>query len=357
MPRTRLRVTSPAPRDAWRELLAADPDGLVDPVAGVARRALRATGYEDASRLYETAVGHAARAAAGAARRARGRRRSRRGRRCRTAWGMGGLVAVRRRSSERDVAAVAADLAADSRAASPASGPNPLHAALWAARARRGAVAIPRRAHVLDLDGGADAVWDQRFRSNARKRIRKAERAGLEVECDTTGRLVPVFYELLRALGRALGRRSRTSRSRSPGWRARRRDPIEKFERMAAALGDAMRVWVAWKDGVPVRRDHRAPGRATRATRAGAMDKDARRRRRAPTTCSSGWRSRTRARRAAARYHLGESGRSQSLAHYKEKFGARPVDYAEYRFERLPLTRADALARSLVKRVLRFRDA
>jgi lipid II:glycine glycyltransferase (peptidoglycan interpeptide bridge formation enzyme) len=56
-------------------------------------------------------------------------------------------------------------------------------------------------------------------------------------------------------------------------------------------------------------------------------------------------------------YHLGESGPSSSLARFKEKFGARPVPYSEYRFERLPLTRADAAARGLVKRALRFRDA
>ena len=42
-------------------------------------------------------------------------------------------------------------------------------------------------------------------------------------------------------------------------------------------------------------------------------------------------------------YHLGESGASRSLAHFKEKFGARPVPYAEYRLERLPLTRAGAV--------------
>jgi hypothetical protein len=57
------------------------------------------------------------------------------------------------------------------------------------------------------------------------------------------------------------------------------------------------------------------------------------------------------------RYHLGESGTSRSLAHHKEGFGARAMPYAEYRIERFPLTRADALARTAVKRVLRFRDA
>ncbi len=55
-------------------------------------------------------------------------------------------------------------------------------------------------------------------------------------------------------------------------------------------------------------------------------------------------------------YHLGESGQSASLAQFKEKFGARPVDYAELRIERLPWTPTDQRLRSLVKKVLRFRD-
>ncbi|MGE5070817.1 MAG: hypothetical protein ACM3KJ_09210, partial [Bacillota bacterium] len=45
--------------------------------------------------------------------------------------------------------------------------------------------------HVLDLDGGFDRVWGERFHASARKAVRRAERAGLTVERDTTGRLVP----------------------------------------------------------------------------------------------------------------------------------------------------------------------
>ena len=56
-------------------------------------------------------------------------------------------------------------------------------------------------------------------------------------------------------------------------------------------------------------------------------------------------------------YHLGESGSSTSLSQYKERFGARPVDYTEIRLERLPLTRVDHAVRSGVKRLLGFRDA
>ena len=58
----------------------------------------------------------------------------------------------------------------------------------------------------------------------------------------------------------------------------------------------------------------------------------------------------------AATYHLGESGRSNSLADYKERFGAMPFDYAEFRLERVPITRLDGAARSAVKRMIRFRE-
>ena len=58
----------------------------------------------------------------------------------------------------------------------------------------------------------------------------------------------------------------------------------------------------------------------------------------------------------AGAFHLGESGGSASLADYKERFGAQAVDYPELRLERLPITRADHLARTVVKRAIGFRE-
>jgi hypothetical protein len=55
-------------------------------------------------------------------------------------------------------------------------------------------------------------------------------------------------------------------------------------------------------------------------------------------------------------FHLGESGRSSSLSDYKERFGARPHEYPELRIERVPVTAADRAARSVVKRVIGFRE-
>ena len=42
--------------------------------------------------------------------------------------------------------------------------------------------------------------------------------------------------------------------------------------------------------------------------------------------------------------------------HFKERFGARPVCYAEYRLERLPLTAAEHASKRMVKRAIRFKD-
>ncbi|MDX6665945.1 MAG: hypothetical protein QOG68_2151, partial [Solirubrobacteraceae bacterium] len=171
---------------------------------------------------------------------------------------------------------------------------------------------------------------------------------------DSTGRLVPVFYGLLELSVRrwAIQQNEPLALAR---WRAQRRDPLAKFVAIASALGDRLRVWVAWKDGAPAAAMLVLLGANASDTR-GAMDKVLA----APTNANDllQWLAIEDACQAGCRsYHLGESGSSRSLAHFKEKFGARPVAYSEYRIERLPLTRAEGLSRALVKRTLGFRDA
>jgi hypothetical protein len=55
-------------------------------------------------------------------------------------------------------------------------------------------------------------------------------------------------------------------------------------------------------------------------------------------------------------YHMGETGQNQSLADYKERFGARGLDYNEYRLERVPLLALDKALRTTVKRLIGFKD-
>jgi lipid II:glycine glycyltransferase (peptidoglycan interpeptide bridge formation enzyme) len=225
---------------------------------------------------------------------------------------------------------------------------------VWAVARQGRAVAVPRLAHALDLEGGFARVWKARFSDATRRAVRKAERSRLTVDRDTTGRLVPVYYELFE---RSLERWA--ADLHEPLWlarfRARRRDPQRKLDAITRALAGAARVWVAYLDGVPAAALLVLQDANAHYTR-GAMDLDLAGPTRAnqllhrlaiEDACETGCRS----------YHMGESGSSSGLARFKEGFGARPHRYAEYHVERLPLTSADRYVRSVVKRAVGFREA
>lgn len=344
-------VTSPAPRDVWEEVLADDPNALVDHTPGWTDLICRAGAFGDASRLYELPGGR--RLVVPIV-----RRRQLPGPLAFEAsfppsWGIGGIVAPGG-VEPADAAAVFADLA-DRKIVRTSVRPNPLDARTFGAAKPAGAVVTPRCAHVLDLEGGFAQVWKEGFTRQARTHVRKAERAGLTVERDTSGRLVPVLYELFeRSLDR-WAEQQHEPRALSR-WRGHRRDPRRKFELMAESLGDACRLWVAWHEGQPAAallvlvRD----GGGAHSMRS-VMDKELASPTRAnyllqqlaiENACESGCRH----------YHLGESGASASLAHFKANFGARPHAYAQYAFERLPVTAVDKHVRGAVKRLVGFRD-
>jgi hypothetical protein len=347
--RERVRVISPAPRDAWREIVASDPHALVSH-APEWTDALCATGrYADASRLYELRDGR--RAVLPMTRRTSVPSSWRVEASLPAAWGIGGLVAPGG-ASDDDVATVFGELARR-RSLRTSVTPSPLQARAWAAARPANAVAVDRLAHVLDLGGGFGAVWKHQFKGSARTAVRKAERAGLSVECDTSGRLVPVFYELFeRSLTRWAAQQHEPTGLAL--WRGRRRDPIRKFELMAAALGESCRLWVAWQGSQAVAAILVLQGRNAHYTR-GVMDKQLAGPTRAnyllhsmaiEDACAAG----------CSAYHMGESGRSRSLAQFKSRFGARPYSYAQYNLERVALTAIDRRARGVVKRMIGFRD-
>lgn len=343
-----MRVIAPAPRELWRTVLAQDTHALPEH-APEWIDAMVATGpYEDASRLYEFSDG----------------RRfvlplvRRRGPSAPggwyasypTGWGIGGLVGA------GVDAAVVAEVVDDLRsleAVRVSVRPDPLQAEAWAAVEGPGIARIARRAHVIDLSGGLEAVRARMPRST-RRGIRVAEKHGVRVERDRDGSLLPLYYELyLTSLERwAAHQHEPVALAR---WRGVRRDPIDKMYELAARMGDAFRVYIAFVDDRPAAGSISLFGRTAHDTR-GAMDRDLAARPRANELLM--WTTITEACDAGCSvYHLGESGRSTSLAQYKERFGARPVDYAEIRLERLPVTRIDGVLRSGVKRLLGFRDA
>jgi hypothetical protein len=344
------QVITPAPREEWRAVVAGDARALPEHAPEWVD-ALCATGrYVDASRYYVLEDGRtfvlplvARRGLFGVGGWLQGFPPS---------WGIGGLV-----GADADVGVLRGVLADLRSTGSLRIGlrPDPTRWVDWRAAAEPDPtiLTVPRRAHVIDLTGGAEHAFAQ-FSKSARRGTRVAERAGVRIEIDRTGALLDDYYRLyLLSVDRWAGRQHEPRALAR--FRARRRDPLSKLQAMADSLGKAFVVALAYVDDRPAFGSITLLGQTAHDTRA-AMDRelvegtyagDLVQWRMIQLACELG----------CTAYHLGESGQSASLAQFKEKFGARPVDYAELRLERLPWTRVDQALRSLVKRVLGFRDA
>lgn len=344
-----LNVSGSVPPEIWREEFATDAMA-VPYQSPLWFDSLRRSGeYGDASRLYEFADGRRyvlplarkrlAAVLPVAASMPHG-------------WGMGGLIS--RHPVTAEVAAAVFDDLRRLPYVQIGLRPNPLHAAAWAGAVPRGVVVTERLAHAVDLTGGFPHLWSKRFSKGTRNNVRKAERLGVRVECDSSGRLMPIFHRLLE-----LSIDRWAAQQHEPGWlaqwRGRRRDPLAKFELIARTMGAACKVYVAWYNEEPAAAIIVLQDGVNAQDIRGAMDK----RLAAPTcanyllhslaiedACQSGCHF----------YHMGESGSSQSLAHFKTRFGADALPYAEYTIEKLPVSRMDRLARRMIKRLLRFRD-
>lgn len=331
-----VRAMSPVPRETWARVLAADPGAMAFHLPEWVDCLCAVGGWQDAGRLYRTGEGRelvlpmvcrparphplAVRASFP------------------PGWGTGGILApggVR----PHEVELVLADLAADQalrtsvrpsfRAAH--AGPSPAP----------GFVSVPRTVHVLDLDGGMDAIWSQRWPKNTRRNMRtaerRAERAGLIVETGSSPELVEAFYDLyLRWLDRrARERHLPRAVVRSRGKRA---EPLAKFHAVAAALPGTCRILVATAEGRPVAativllhgdvcvywrgysdKQTANPLRANQLLQLRSIEQ----------ACDLGCRY----------YEMGESGGVASLKESKTRLGGEEWPLTEYRLERVPLTR------------------
>lgn len=341
-------MTIPAPRAAWTACYRSDPTA-VPSQSPAWTDAMEATGrWLDASRHYRFADGTEAVLPAV-------RRRGLPGPApvgsMPDAWGFGGTVGGAIDTAH--ASQVLDDLGRD-HAAWVRIRPNPLHADAWSGAATgsaRPTLVIPKRAHVLLLDRPAPQIFDERFTSSCRRAIRSAEKAGLEVEVDASGRSVAVFHDLLmRSVDRWAG--SQHEPLALARWRAGRRDPAAKFAAWADALGDGCRILVARRRGVAIAAMVVLQGHNAHMTRS-AMDKELVGHDR-PNELLMWHAIRDAADAGCQAFHLGESGTSVNLSRYKEKYGAVGTDYAELRIEHVPATRVDRAARRAVKRVIGF---
>jgi lipid II:glycine glycyltransferase (peptidoglycan interpeptide bridge formation enzyme) len=214
--------------------------------------------------------------------------------------------------------------------------PGPQDADVWSAAAPEWTIRIPHMTHLLDLRGGFEVVHRERFSRSTRRNIRKAEEAGLTVETGPTGELVDEFYDLyLRWTDQ------RAQRRHLPRWLARplarHREPRSKIEGVLRQLGRSCRVWTVRDRGTPVaaaiglfqgahftfwRSASHSPTRESKYANVLVIKVMI------DLACASGTKT----------FDFGESGGVASLMQFKERFGAEPTTYDEYRLERLPIT-------------------
>lgn len=340
-------VVSPAPRDRWQSLMASDTAALPEQAPEWVDALVAGSRHRDASRLYSFPDGREVvlplvgrRGVAGIG----GWLQS-----YPHGWGMGGLIGA---EADTDMArAILRDLRSlgNQRIA---IRPDPRRWTAWADALDDHVLRIPRRAHVVDLDGGAEAVWS-RMSKSARRGVRNAERVGVRIESGRSDALLREYYSLFLLSVDRWAAQQHEPRALAHA-RAQLRDPFAKLQSMSEHLGKNFVVTLAYVDDKPAAGSISLFAGTAHDTRS-AMDRE--------MVGSSGagdlvqWSTlKLACERGCTAYHLGESGQSVKLSQFKEKFGARPYDYAEMRIERLPWTRADLALRSGVKRLLGFRD-
>lgn len=269
------------------------------------------------------------------------------------AWGFGGPISTQP-LEPRQLRAILDDCARLPGAAVQMR-PNPLMANLWAeACANSRWTALPRKAHILDLEGGFDTVWNDRFAAKTRNHARKAERLGITLNSGSSPDLVEEFDALFR-LSILRWAKKQNEFPWLAALRGQRRDPKAKFHELARLCGDLLRITIARKDGAAIAGIVVLYGQNAHYTR-GAMDEQA-----VGNSGANALLQMSAIKEACDRncrhYHMGESGESASLSAFKAQFGAAATPYAEYRHERLPILSADQKLRSIVKRAIGFKDA
>jgi GNAT acetyltransferase-like protein len=343
-----LTATSPVPRDAWRSVLAADQGAVVSQSLAWRDAVLAGGRYADASVLYEFRSGRRVVLPLARPRWLPGTVASWPG-----GWGVGGPISAEGEITPAEAAAILADVARRGPLAAEISFRHEAGGAWLEAAGRFGA---ERRAcHVLGLDGGFGQVWQQRFRGTARTAVRKAERSGLDVEADRTGRSLGVFAGLYeKSIQRwAAQQHEPVWLSR---WRTNRATSARMMSLVAGHFGADCCLWVARSQGVPVAAiivlRHGGYAKYWR----GAMDKrlatparanDLLHRLAIEDACEAGCRW----------YDMGYSRAGSPLATFKEKLGATLYSSYVLRAERLPLRAAARISRDTAKKAIGFKDA
>ena len=315
-----VRVVSPAPRAEWKSVTESSPEATVFHTPEWLDALCRTGGFEDASRLYETADGTTIIVPMV---------RRRGPRPMRTTWSMpgswGGAIGSRRLAPE-DVASVLDDLLATS--ARLIVKPGPRADLAWSAAPAR--ERCKHSVHIVDVRGGFEALWSDHFSSGTRNKIRRAEKEGVEIQVGSGCELMKVYWDVY--LRWTVRRAEQRGIPVSLGLAlAKRREPLARLEAIARGLGDRCRVAVAWINGeaaaAAITLWHGSYAHNWRSASDKAVGS------RYANSLLLARRLELAAARGCEYVDMGESGGVRSLAEFKEHFGARPASYEELRFE------------------------
>jgi lipid II:glycine glycyltransferase (peptidoglycan interpeptide bridge formation enzyme) len=227
---------------------------------------------------------------------------------------------------------------------------NPIVSPLWeSAEPIPGVTPIPRLSHILELDGGFNTIWSEKFSSSTRRAVRKAERSHLTIEWDDTGKYIPIYYEMFMEWATRRGKQRHL-----PAWMVRasnrRREPLERYQLIAQAFHQACRVYIAKLGGQPIAAaifllyNQNAiyyRGTSLREEANLVRANDLLHSRMIEDACDAGCRF----------YHMGESGGVESLMRFKEGFGAQPNASHDYLIEPIPMQHFTRQVYKVVKMV------
>jgi hypothetical protein len=343
-------ITSPVPRAVWESLIEADPDAVVTQSLAWHDAVFADGRYKDVSRLYEFPSGR--QVVLPLARRRRRPAWTTVTASWPRAWGVCGPISSGGQITAEEAASVLADLAGQGALVAEVQLRYGASEA-WLSEARQYQIE-EHGCHVLDLAGGYNQVWTHRFRSAARTAVRKAERSGVEVEVDTSGQLLPVFYDLYEKsmLRWAAMQHEPLWLTR---WRTIRATPPKMLAAVSEHFGKDCGIWVARSEGVPVAAIIVIQSGTHAKYWRGAMDKELATPVRAneflhslaiEQACRDGHRC----------YEMGQSRPGSPLAAFKEKLGATTQSGHTLRAERIPLQAFTRASRNAAKKVIGFRD-
>jgi hypothetical protein len=311
-----IRVRSPAPRDSWAAVLRESSEATIFHTPEWLDACCSAGGFEDASRLYETADGRQLVVPVVRPRRLGATRPARS---MPDGWGYGGAIAPGRLRPE-DVVFILGDLTESSGCLVVKTGP--LNAAAWhdAPAQHRSS----RFRHVVDLADGFDSLWSD-LSSGTRNKIRKAEKGGVRVRWGSGPELAHVHSSIYLRWTAERARR-RGVPVRLAVARAKRDQPLHALVEIAERLGERCRIAVATIEDEPVASAIMLfHGNRAQGWRAASL-------READTSGYANYLISARAlEEAASRGHrsadLGESGGVRSLESFKEHFRAERRPY------------------------------